>query len=62
MTARRDPPDLTETRNLGIAGRDRLARLVDDIDTLADVESGALEAAVIDVGALTDRVAELAQT
>ncbi|WP_295844630.1 HAMP domain-containing sensor histidine kinase [uncultured Microbacterium sp.] len=55
-----DPHDVTETRELGIAELDRLSRLVDDIDTLADVESGALEAAVIDVGALTDRVAELA--
>ncbi len=55
-----DPHDVTETRDLGIAELDRLARLVDDIDTLADVESGALEAAVIDVGSLTDRVAELA--
>lgn len=55
-----DPHDVAETRDLGIAELDRLSRLVDDIDALADIESGALSAAVIDVGALTDRVAELA--
>ncbi|MDT0117622.1 HAMP domain-containing sensor histidine kinase [Microbacterium sp. PRF11] len=55
-----DPHDVVETRALGIAELDRLSRLVDDIDTLADVEANALEAAVIDVGSLTDRVAELA--
>lgn len=55
-----DPHDVAETRDLGIAELDRLSRLVDDIDALADIETGALSAAVIDVGALTDRVAELA--
>ena len=55
-----DPHDVAETRDLGIAELDRLSRLVDDIDALADVEAGSLSAAVIDVGALTDRVAELA--
>lgn len=55
-----DPHDVAETRDLGIAELDRLSRLVDDIDALADIETGALSAAVIDVGPLTDRVAELA--
>ncbi len=55
-----DPHDVSETRDLGIAELDRLSRLVDDIDALADIETGALSTAVIDVGALTDRVAELA--
>lgn len=55
-----DPHDVRETRELGIAELDRLTRLVDDIDTLADVETNALSAEVIDVAALTDRVAELA--
>ncbi|WP_285136939.1 ATP-binding protein [Microbacterium sp. lyk4-40-TSB-66] len=55
-----DPHDVAETRDLGIAELDRLSRLVDDIDALADIETGSLSDAVIDVGALTDRVAELA--
>ncbi|WP_295790215.1 HAMP domain-containing sensor histidine kinase [uncultured Microbacterium sp.] len=55
-----DPHDVAETRDLGIAELDRLSRLVDDIDALADVETGALSSAVIDVGSLTDRVVELA--
>ncbi|BFM22985.1 ATP-binding protein [Microbacterium sp. che218] len=55
-----DPHDAAETRELGIAELDRLTRLVDDIDALADVETDALAAEVIDVSALTDRVAELA--
>lgn len=55
-----DPHDVAETRQLGIAELDRLTRLVDDIDTLADVEANALSSEVIDVAALTDRVAELA--
>ncbi|MFX5562872.1 histidine kinase dimerization/phospho-acceptor domain-containing protein, partial [Acinetobacter baumannii] len=37
-----DPDDVVETRDLGIAELDRLSRLVDDIDALADVESGSL--------------------
>lgn len=51
--------DAAETRDIGIAELDRLARLVDDIDTLADAETATLSAALIDVGGLTDRVAEL---
>ncbi|RWR13232.1 sensor histidine kinase, partial [Microbacterium enclense] len=54
-----DPDDVTETRDLGISELDRLSRLVDDIDALADVEAGGLSAGVVDVGALTDRVGEL---
>lgn len=54
-----DPDDVVETRDLGIAELDRLSRLVDDIDALADVESGSLSSGVIDIGALTDRVGEL---
>ncbi|MCT2086463.1 HAMP domain-containing histidine kinase [Microbacterium enclense] len=54
-----DPDDVTETRELGISELDRLSRLVDDIDALADVEAGGLSAGVVDVGALTDRVGEL---
>lgn len=55
-----DPHDVTETRDLGIAELDRLSRLVDDIDALAAIETDTLSAEVIDVAALTDRVAELA--
>lgn len=54
-----DPHDAADTRDLGIAELDRLSRLVDDIDTLADAESATLSASLIDVGKLTDRVAEL---
>lgn len=54
-----DAQDAAETRDIGIAELDRLSRLVDDIDTLADVETATLSAALIDVGGLTDRVAEL---
>ncbi|WP_136585241.1 sensor histidine kinase [Microbacterium hydrothermale] len=55
-----DPHDVRETRRLGMSELDRLTRLVDDIDALADVETSALSAEVIDVAALTDRVAGLA--
>ncbi|MBD8204825.1 HAMP domain-containing histidine kinase [Microbacterium sp. CFBP 8790] len=54
-----DPQDASDTRDLGIAELDRLARLVDDIDALADAETATLSASLIDVGGLTDRVAEL---
>ena len=54
-----DPHDVEETRDLGISELDRLSRLVDDIDALADVEAGSLSAGVVDIGALTDRVGEL---
>ncbi len=54
-----DPEDVVETRDLGISELDRLSRLVDDIDALADVEAGSLSAGVVDVSALTDRVGEL---
>ncbi|MFB3979081.1 MULTISPECIES: sensor histidine kinase [Microbacterium] len=54
-----DPHDVIETRDLGIAELDRLSRLVDDIDALAAVEAGSLSTGVVDVSALTDRVAEM---
>lgn len=54
-----DTRDVIETRDLGIAELDRLSRLVDDIDALADVEAGSLATGVVDVGALTDRMGEL---
>ncbi|MCC4249551.1 MULTISPECIES: sensor histidine kinase [Microbacterium] len=54
-----DPDDVAETRDLGISELDRLSRLVDDIDALADVEAGSLSSGVVDIGALTDRVGEL---
>lgn len=54
-----DSDDVRETRDLGISELDRLSRLVDDIDALADVEAGSLSAGLIDVGALTSRVGEL---
>ncbi|MBT9605587.1 ATP-binding protein [Microbacterium sp.] len=54
-----DARDVIETRDLGIAELDRLSRLVDDIDALADVEAGSLSTGVVDVGALTDRMGEL---
>ena len=56
-----DPEDVVETRDLGISELDRLSRLVDDIDALADVEAGSLSAGVVDVSALTDRVGELVE-
>ncbi len=54
-----DPTDVTTAREIGIAELDRMTRLVDDIDLLATVESGALSLSLIDVDALTARVGDL---
>ncbi|HWI32535.1 MAG TPA: HAMP domain-containing sensor histidine kinase [Microbacterium sp.] len=57
-----DPADSTDvavTRDIGIAELDRMTRLVDDIDMLANVEGDQYTMVTIDLAGLTARVGEL---
>lgn len=59
MMDARDPADVENTREIGMAELDRMTRLVEDIDLLAAAEGDQFSMGEIDIGPLTDRVAEL---
>lgn len=54
-----DTVDVATTREIGIAELDRMTRLVEDIDLLANVEGDAFTMTDVDLAALTTRFGEL---
>ncbi|MFT4136311.1 sensor histidine kinase [Microbacterium sp.] len=54
-----DTDDVATIRDLGIAELDRMTRLIGDIDLLAAVEGDQFVMGSVDLGALTERIAEL---
>ncbi len=55
-----DRDDVIGIRDMGISELDRMTRLVDDIDLLSSAQGDQFEMRPIDIGMLTERVAELA--